>query len=166
MAPVSKFPGRVVPGLLLALLLAPALGAGAGGGGGRESSGPDVGAELAAAQKLIDAKDWNGAIAELERARRRNDRDAEVHNLLGYSLRHAGRLQEAFAQYDRALRLDPWHRGAHEYTGEAWLQAKDPAKAREHLAALKKLCGTDCEPYREPAEAIADYERGTTSSAR
>lgn len=155
---------RVALGLAFALLVAPAFGA--GGGGGRESTGPDVGPELAAAQKLIDARDWSGAIAALERAQRRNDRDADVHNLLGYSLRHAGRLQEAFAQYDRALRLDPWHRGAHEYAGEAWLQANDPARAREHLAALRRLCGTECEPYRDLAQAIADYERGTQSSAR
>jgi tetratricopeptide (TPR) repeat protein len=152
---------RVTFGIALTLLVAPAIGAGGGGGGGRESSGPDVGAELVAAQKLIEAKDWSGAIVALERAQRRNDRDADVHNLLGYSLRHAGRLQEAFAQYDRALHLDPWHRGAHEYAGEAWLQAKEPAKAREHLAALRKLCGTECEPYRDLAQAIADYERGT-----
>lgn len=150
-------------GVALALLCASALAA--GGGGWRESAGADVGAELAAAQKLIDARDWNGAIVELERAQRRNERNADVHNLLGYSLRHAGRLKEAFAHYDRALRLDPWHRGAHEYAGEARLQAKEPAKAREHLAALRKLCGTECEPYRDLAQAIADYERGTPSSA-
>lgn len=160
----SKAARQAGAGMVLACLFASALAA--GGGGGRESTGADVGTELAAAQKLIDAKDWNRAIVELERAQRRNERNADVHNLLGYSLRHAGRLKDALAHYDRALSLDPWHRGAHEYAGEAWLQANEPAKAREHLAALKQLCGTDCEPYRDLAQAIADHERGTPSAAR
>lgn len=166
----SKHARIIVLGAILAAgLVAPTFGAGGGGGAefGRQAAGPDVGPQLVAAQKLIDAKDWSGAIAELERAQRRNDRNADVHNLLGYSLRHAGRLKEAFAQYDRALKLDPEHRGAHEYAGEAWLQANEPAKAREHLAALRKLCGTDCEQYRDLAQAITAYEQGSaTTSAR
>ena len=72
-----------------------------GGGGSRSDSGTD----LAAAQRLIDAKNWNGAITELERARRKDNRNAEVHNLLGYSLRQARRLPEAFSEYEAALRL-------------------------------------------------------------
>ena len=155
---------RTVLGVILAGLLGPAFGA---GGGGHEGDGPDVGTQLATAQNLIDAKDWKGAIAELQRAQRYNDRNADVHNLLGYSLRHAGRLKEALAHYERALQLDPEHRGAHEYAGEAWLQARQPAKAREHLAALRKLCGTDCEQYRDLAQSISAYEQGlTTTSAR
>lgn len=130
----------------------------ADGGGGSQGTG---GVDLVAAQRLIDAKDWPGAIAELERARRKDNRNAEVHNLLGYSLRQAGRLPDAMAEYETALRLDPWHRGAHEYAGEAWLMSKQPDKARAHLEALKKLCGTDCEQYRDLARAIAAYEAAT-----
>ena len=36
--------------------------------------------------------------------------------------------------YQKALALDPKHRGAHEYIGEAYLTLDDPAKARQHLA--------------------------------
>lgn len=137
-----------------------------GGGGGPSEGGVDLGRELSTAQRLIDAKDWSGAIAELERAKRKNNRNADVHNLLGYSLRHSGRLPEAFGEYETALRLDPSHRGAHEYVGEAWLQSKRPEKAREHLEALKKLCGTDCEQYRDLAQAIAAYESGAPTASR
>lgn len=133
-----------------------------GGGGGRSDGGTD----LAAAQRLIDARNWTGAITELERARRKDNRNAEVHNLLGYSLRHAGRLPEAFSEYETALRLDPSHRGAHEYVGEAWLQSKRPDKAREHLDALNRLCGTDCEQYRDLAKAIAAYEAAAPTASR
>jgi len=155
---------RTVLGAVLVGWIAPALGA---GGGGHEGDGPDIGAQLAAAQKLIDAKDWKGAIAELQRAQRYNDRNADVHNLLRHSLRHTGRLKDALGHYERALQLDPGHRGAHEYAGEVWLQARDPAKARAHLTALRKLRGTDCEQYRDLAQAISTYEQGsTTTSAR
>jgi len=157
---------RVRAALLGSLVLVAGAALAAGGGGGRESSGPDLGRELAAAQKLIDAKDWSAAIAELERARRRDNRNADVHNLLGYSLRHDGRLKQAIEHYERALAIDPWHRGAHEYLGEAWLQSSRPDKAREQLAALKKLCGTDCEQYRDLAQAITAYESGAPSASR
>jgi len=133
---------------------------GGGGGGGGTTAAPDVTHDLMAAQLLIDRQDWRGAIAELERARRKDDRNADVHNLLGYSLRKSGRLQDAFAEYDTALRLDPKHLGAHEYVGEAWLMAHRPDKAREHLAALARLCGSKCEQYEDLAKAVAAYDAG------
>lgn len=137
-----------------------------GGGGSVVEADVDLGRELATAQRLIDAKDWPNAIAELERAQRKDQRNADVHNLLGYSLRHSGRLKEAIGHYERALSLDPRHRGAHEYLGEAWLQSRRPDKAREQLATLKSLCGTDCEPYLDLARAISAYEAGTPSASR
>jgi tetratricopeptide (TPR) repeat protein len=41
--------------------------------------------------------------------------------LLGCAYRNAGRFDEAFRHYRAALRLNPRHRGAHEYIGEAYL---------------------------------------------
>jgi len=38
---------------------------------------------------------------------------------LGFSYRHAGDFERAFAQYNRALSLNPRHLGAHEYIGVA-----------------------------------------------
>lgn len=158
---MARFPpaARIV---LLCCMLTTGAALADGGGGSRGESSVDLGT----AQRLIDAKDWTGAIAELERARRKDNRNADVHNLLGYSLRHAGRLPEALAEYEVALRIDPWHRGAHEYVGEAWLLSKHPEKAREHLEALKKLCGLDCEQYRDLAKAIAAYESGAPTASR
>ncbi|HEV2038937.1 MAG TPA: hypothetical protein VGT81_02645, partial [Casimicrobiaceae bacterium] len=59
-----------------------------------------------------------------------------------------------FAEYEEALRLDPQHKGAHEYLGEAYVIAKNIPKAQEHLAALEKLCGRSCPEYKDLDEAI------------
>ena len=114
--------------------------------------------DLTKARALIEEKDWNAAIDELERAARRDRFNADVQNLLGYSLRNAGQLDKAFAAYNNALRIDPKHKGAHEYIGVAYLIAKQPDKAREHLAALKTICGENCEEYQDLAKAIAAYQ--------
>lgn len=61
--------------------------------------------------------------------------------------------------YHEALRIDPRHKGAHEYIGEAYLMAGDVPKAEEHLAALDSLCRFSCEEYRDLKRAIEEYKR-------
>jgi Flp pilus assembly protein TadD len=119
---------------------------------------PDVKTELAAARREITQENWPGAIRELERANAKDNRQAEVHSLLGYALRKSGQLDRAFASYQTALKLDPRHVGAHEYLGEAYLMARQPDKAREQLSALKGLCGERCEAYQDLAKAVAAYQ--------
>jgi len=77
----------------------------------------------------------------------------------GGAARQSGDLQSAFAHYERALQIDPSHRGAHEYVGEAWLMAGNLAKAEEHLKALDKLCFFPCEEYSDLKAEIARYRR-------
>jgi Flp pilus assembly protein TadD len=113
--------------------------------------------DLSKARALIQKQDWNAAISELDRLAGRDRTNADVQSLLGYSLRNAGQTDKAFVAYDRALRLDPKHRGAHEYVGIAYLLAKNPDKAREHLAALKAICGEGCDEYKDLAKALAAY---------
>ena len=88
--------------------------------------------------KAIEAKDWSGAIRFLSSAALRDTRNADIQNYLGYAYRNAGNLDLAFQHYDKALKLSPRHRGAHEYVGEAYLIVGNLAKAEEHLAALLK----------------------------
>jgi hypothetical protein len=59
--------------------------------------------------------------------------------------------------YQRALQLDPRHRGAHEYIGEAYLIANNLAKAEEHLASLQRICLIPCEEYEDLKKAVSDY---------
>jgi Flp pilus assembly protein TadD len=113
--------------------------------------------EYAAGKAAIAAKDWSAAIRSLSSAALRDTRNADIENYLGYAYRQSGQLQRAFTHYQRALRLDPRHRGAHEYIGEAYLIANNLTKAEEHLAALQRICLIPCEEYEDLKKAIADY---------
>jgi Flp pilus assembly protein TadD len=117
--------------------------------------------DYAAGKAALAAKDWETAIRRLSAAALRDAHSADLQNYLGYAYRQTGRLDLAFMHYGRALKLDPLHRGAHEYVGEAYLLVNDLAKAQEHLAALLSICLTTCEPYEDLRKAIADYRRRT-----
>jgi Flp pilus assembly protein TadD len=130
---------------------------------GSNPSMPRVSASdrMGTARRAIEVKDWNRAISELNTAAREEPRNAEVHNLLGYSYRKRNTpdLAKAFEHYNTALRLQPSHKGAHEYIGEAYLMDKKPAEAEKHLAELERICGNKtCEEYADLAKAIAEYK--------
>ena len=122
---------------------------------------PNAGEHLRSAQKAIQDKDWRRAQTELNAALRDEPRNADIHNLLGFTARKSSppHLPEAFAHYKTALEINPQHRGAHEYLGEAYLMDKQPAQAQKQLAALEKICGNQsCEEYADLAKAIAEYK--------
>ena len=120
--------------------------------------------DLAAGRRAIEARNWNAAIKSLSSAALRDPGNADIQNLLGFAHRKLGQLDPAFKHYQRALELNPRHRGAHEYIGEAYLTANNLAKAEEHLAALNKLCLLPCEEYSDLRRAIATYKQ--TAGAR
>src|SRR3954464_1892918 len=110
---------------------------------------------LANARKAIAAKDWSVAMRELEAAERADPRNVDVHNLMGYTFRkrNSPDLAKAFEHYNMALKINPTHKGTHEYIGEAYLMDKKPAEAEKHLAELEKICaGKMCEEYQDLAK--------------
>jgi len=106
-------------------------------------------------QDAIRTQDWPTAIQHLLLVARDEPANADAQNLLGFAYRNQKNYDAAFRHYREALRLDPQHRGAQEYIGEAYLLVGDKAKAREHLAALERICGKSCEEYENLARAIA-----------
>jgi Flp pilus assembly protein TadD len=116
--------------------------------------------DLGEARTRIAAKDWPGARDVMQKAVAREPGNAEYHNLLAYSMRHTANpnMDVVFKHYGEALRIDPKHKGAHEYIGEAYLLVGNVAKAKEHLAALDKLCFFSCEEFRDLKKAIQEYE--------
>jgi len=121
--------------------------------------------KLSAVRAQIAAKNFPGAIDELKRL---NDTgDADWNNLMGYSLRKNPTPDFAGAEkfYDEALRIDPKHRGALEYSGELYLQTGNLEKAEQRLAALDKACFFPCAEYSDLKKAIAQYKGGDSKSS-
>jgi tetratricopeptide (TPR) repeat protein len=113
---------------------------------------------LAAARAQIADKKWAAAIEELKKV---NDSgSADWNNLMGYSLRKAKTPDYAAAEqyYDEALRIDPKHRGALEYSGELYLMTGDLPKAEQRLATLDKVCSFGCAEYTDLKKAVQAYK--------
>lgn len=112
-------------------------------------------------ERLVKAKEYAKAIPLLEKALMDNVRDADANNLLGYSYRKTGNMQSALVYYQRALQLDPNHKGANEYLGQLYVELKDLPKAEERLAKLATLCApATCEEYRDLKQAIDQAKAG------
>jgi cytochrome c-type biogenesis protein CcmH/NrfG len=107
-----------------------------------------------------ERQDWAGAAAALRDAVAAQPANADYHNLYAYSLRKSGTrdMDLVFKHYNEALRIDPKHRGAHEYIGEAYLMVGNVAKAKEHLTQLDKLCFFGCSEYNDLKKAISQHE--------
>jgi tetratricopeptide (TPR) repeat protein len=120
--------------------------------------GPAKNDNLTNARTLIAQKNWAGAVDELKKV---NDAgNADWNNLMGYSLRKAdaANYPEAEKFYDEALRINPKHRGALEYSGELYLMTGNLPKAEERLAALDKACFLPCEEHSDLKRAVARYK--------
>jgi tetratricopeptide (TPR) repeat protein len=83
--------------------------------------------------------------------------DPRVLTMIGFSLRHLGRVEEAIGYYDRALAINENMTNTRQYLGEAFLQKGEPARAGRQLAEIGARCGVSCEDYRSLASAIAAY---------
>jgi len=105
-------------------------------------------------------KDWPQSESILREALAKDPGNAEYHNLFAYAIRKGANpnVDLVFKHYNEALRIDPRHRGAHEYIGEAYLMIGNASKAKEHLAALDRLCFFGCEEYSKLKKAVAEYE--------
>jgi len=126
---------------------------------GSDEEGSTLDPDIAAGRRAIEAKEWPVAIKALSSAALREPGSADIQNYLGYAYRNAGQMDKAFAHYERALKLNPRHRGAHEYVGEAYLIVGKPAQAQEHLKALQAICLLPCEELDDLKMKIDRYQR-------
>ena len=123
---------------------------------------PDAAArdpDYAAGKQALERKDWGDAVKRFGQAALRDPDNADLQNYLGFSYRNLGQLDLAFKHYKRALELNPRHRGAHEYAGEAYLMVGDLASAEAHLAALRQICLLPCSELTDLEREIAAYRQ-------
>lgn len=109
-----------------------------------------------AVRTLLDAQKFDEALPALRQIDQQSPNNPDVLNLIGFSLRKTGKMEEALDYYNRALALNPQHRGANEYLGELYLETKQPEKAKERLEVLRQACG-DCEELEDLQTQINQY---------
>ena len=117
--------------------------------------------QLEQARAAIARQDWGGAQALARQAVERDPQSADAHNLYAFSMRKGPNPQMdlVFRHYNEALRLDPQHRAAREYLGEAYLMTGNVAKAKDLLAELDRLCKAGCVEQAELQRSISTFER-------
>jgi tetratricopeptide (TPR) repeat protein len=143
---------------IIALLAFPAVALAAGGNGGDAAPADPV---IVAVQAATARNDYAKAVGILGEALVKSPANADYHNLYAYAVRKGPNpdMDAVFKHYNEALRLEPKHRGAHEYIGEAYLMVGNVAKAKEHLARLDRLCFFGCAEYTDLKKAIAAHEK-------
>ena len=122
------------------------------------SFGSSVEDQFRSAVQAVEARDYNKAVDLLTDVLSEQPKNADALNYMGFSQRKLGDYTSAVHYYKQALAVDPDHRGANEYLGEAYLEMHQLAKAETHLARLRQVCGAACEEYRDLAEAVTAYK--------
>jgi len=120
--------------------------------------------DLTAVQAKIAAKDYKGALADL-RDLAQDNQQADVYNLLGFTLRKTGDFTTALTYYNKALELKPDHKAAREYLGELYVETGQLDKAKENVVLLKKLCPGGCEELEDLEKAVAAAPGATNAAA-
>ena len=152
--------------LLLACALTLGLSVAATGGGLALSSGSSSSSNVNVedlyedAEEAIEDGDYPAAIGLLKKVIAEDDDNADALNLLGFSNRKLGDFAVAFDYYQRALTIDPDHKGANEYLGELYLQMGNVAAAEGQLETLEALCGSNCDESEALKQSIAAKKTG------
>lgn len=121
--------------------------------------------ELSEIQEIIKKGELEKATEMLWQYLDAHPSDADAYNLLGFSYRKSWKFDLAKKSYDRALAIDPEHKGAHEYLGELYLQTGQPEQAEALLVRLGEICGLEgCMEYEELRASIAAFRSGKTRS--
>jgi len=119
--------------------------------------------DLEAAEEAIDEEEYAEAIDLLENVLSDDPGNPDAYNYLAYSQRHLDHLDAAMENYNRALEIDPDHKGALEYQGELFLLMGDRSSAEKNLGRLVSLCPRGCEEAEELQAAIERFKDGSLS---
>jgi tetratricopeptide (TPR) repeat protein len=158
----------VLGALLAAAASIPAIAVTSGG----QSQQAPPSDDYAEGKAAFERGDWQGVIDHMTRAIDERPWDDDAHNLMGFAYRKLGDYDKALEEYDRALALNPHHRGALEYLGEAYLELDRPELAKGMLDRLALECQriaasatgdgwqADCEEWQDLNEAYQTYVPG------
>ena len=89
---------------------------------------------------------YKEAFNKLETANKKDKKNPDILNYMGFTSRQSGNFNEAEKFYLKGLSLDPKHNGINEYLGELYVQTNRIEKAKERLAVLKNC---NCKEFQE-----------------
>jgi tetratricopeptide (TPR) repeat protein len=108
--------------------------------------------------KAVQAGDYARALTLLQKVVQTDPRNADAWNYIGFSHRNLKQFDQSLAAYQKALDINPDHRGANEYLGELYLQTGDLTKAQGRLDKLGALCSSGCKELDDLKRAVKAYE--------
>jgi|GEM_PF-2731812 len=104
---------------------------------GAPASSASATAAVAEVQALADAGRFPEAEKKARAALAKNEDSAELHNLLGFSLRKQKKYMASVASYREAIKLKPDFAQAKEYLAISYLHTKEYKSARALHSELK-----------------------------
>lgn len=108
---------------------------------GQESRlAPSGDADYAAGRAAFEREDWSAAIGHLTLVLIRRPWHDNALTMVGHSWLELGDHDRSLAAYHEALAINPLHRGATEYLGEAYLEMGLIEEANAQLIRLVQLC--------------------------
>lgn len=117
--------------------------------------------------------DWQAVIDHMAKVIEQRPWHADAYNLSGFAWRKLGDYERALVLYDKALELNPHHRGALEYLGEAYLELDRPEDAGALLQRLATECRrvadspdwqAECEEWQDLKAAYDAYQAGDSQA--
>ena len=128
--------------------------AGGDGGGSSDASLYDEAVKLVKRAGKLERKEkldkakklYSQAFTKLEKAHKKDKKDPDILNYMGFTSRKVGNFDVAEKFYLQGLSIKPNHNGINEYLGELYVQTNRINKANERLAILKNC---NCDEYKE-----------------
>ena len=139
-------------GLGFAVLAGPVMAAGTSDGSSTKAA-PAAEATYAQAKATVDAGKFKDALPMLTMLTKDDPKNADAWNLLGFTYRNLGQMDDSSKAYLVVLKINPNHLGALEYQGELFIQTGHLDKAKANLAKLQGLCG-NCEQVGDLTKAL------------
>ena len=128
--------------------------AGGDSGGSSETSLYDDAVKLVKRAGKLEKKEnldkakklYSQAFTKLEKALKKDKKNPDILNYMGFTSRKTGNFEIAEKFYLQGLNLNPKHNGINEYLGELYVQTGRIDKAKERLEILKNC---NCEEFQE-----------------
>ena len=89
---------------------------------------------------------YSQAFTKLEKALKKDKKNPDILNYMGFTSRKTGNFEIAEKFYLQGLSINPNHNGINEYLGELYVQTNRIEKANERLEVLKNC---NCKEFGE-----------------